>query len=214
MKLLLIGRGRWGMVWGRTLDKLGISYRQMGQDWSIEGVDGVIIASDPKSHFLLAKAMILARMPVLIEKPICFSFKKAQRLVGWTSDKSIVFASHTRLYSSAWKEFKGGLPEIVSIKAQMGAVSKVAPKWESGPHLVAMCLDLGFNPEKADIRVFDTKMPLSFVVNDTYLFQDVLTEPTPLEVLLAEFVQAIKNKEKDIRGLEFGANVTAYCEVM
>lgn len=214
MLIGLIGRGHWGNVYAKTLDKMGVPYRQMGKDWSIEGLDGVIIASSPDSHFILAKAMILARMPVLIEKPICFSYKKAMRLVSWTGDKSIVFAGHTRLYSPAWKEFKSSLPEIVSIKAQAGGVSKIDQKWDWGPHLVSMCLDLGFPPDKADIRLLNDLVPLTFVVNDAYRFQDVITDPMPLEVLLTEFIKAIKSGEKDIRGLEFGVEVTAYCEVM
>ncbi len=208
------------MVYAGTLDKMGVDYRQMGKDWSIEGLDGVIIASSPDSHFVLAKSMILARMPVLIEKPVCFSSKQVNRLVAWTYDESVVFTSHTRLYSSAWRAFKASLPEIVSVNAQMVSYGKIPSKWNLMPHLAAMCMDLGFPLDKANLWVSDPRdtigsVPMmKFVVNDTYCFEDPATDPTSLEVLLSEFVLAIKSGKRDIRGLELAVGVTAYCEVM
>ena len=167
VRLGLIGRGNWGNVYAKTLTEMGIPFRQMGIDWDSKGLDGVIIASKAESHFLIAKSLILARMPVLIEKPIAMSYKRAVRLLEWAEEwkNSIVFVSHTRLYSKEWIEFKNSLPAVFSIEAQAGSRCKVSPKWDWGPHLVAMTLDLGFDPLKAKIRCENWDLPFKFIVN-------------------------------------------------
>jgi len=75
--------------------------------------------------------------------------------------------------------------------------------------MIAMCLDIGFDPENADIEVSTTYKPLRFVADD-FLFRDVLTEPEPMEVLAREWVAAIKKGEPDKGALEFGAKVVSY----
>src|SRR3990167_1847268 len=120
MKLGLIGKGNWGNVYAKTLTEMGIEFHQMGRDWDSKGVDGIIIASNAWSHFMIAKGLILGRMPCLIEKPITLNIKRAVRLLEWAEDhdKSIVYTGYTRLYSPAWNEFKQTLPEVVKIEAQ------------------------------------------------------------------------------------------------
>jgi predicted dehydrogenase len=215
MKIGLIGRGPFGNVYAKTLAGMGIEFKQMGMDWDSKGFDGMIIASKAESHFVIAKPLIMARMPVLIEKPITMSWKKASRLLGWAEDykKSIVFVSHTRLYSKAWKEFKQGLPEVItSVEAHAGGRCKVAPKWDWGPHIVSMCLDIGFNPSMSIMNLNGYETPFKFIVNGTYVFNDDKCIPTPLEVMIGEFVKAIEKGEQDIEGLRLGVNVTAYLD--
>lgn len=212
MRLGLIGRGRWGKVYAKTLTEMGIEFVQMGQDWTPQGVDGVIIASKAESHFMIAKSLIMARMPVLIEKPIAFSYERASRLLGWAEEwkNSIVFVSHTRLYSKEWIEFRDSLPEVFSVEAQAGSRCKVKPKWDWGPHLVAMTLDLGFDPLKAKIRCENWDLPFRFIVNGQYEFNDPPCIPTPLTVMIGEFVKAIEKGEQNIEGLKLGTLVTQY----
>ncbi len=223
MKLGLIGRGPFGQVYAKTLTEMGIEFVQYGQDWDCKGLDGVIIASKAESHFLIAKSLILARMPVLIEKPIAMSYKRAVRLLEWAEEwkNSIVFVSHTRLYSKEWVEFKNSLPldysnfstqpiNVLSIEAQAGSRCKVSPKWDWGPHLVAMTLDLGFDPLKAKIRCENYEIPFKFVVNGQYEFNDPPCIPTPLTVMIGEFVKAIEKGEQNIEGLKLGVLVTQY----
>lgn len=214
MKLGLIGRGNWGNVYARTLQSMGIEFRQMGQDWDCKGLDGVIIASKAESHFMIAKAMLLARMPVLIEKPVCRSAKQADKLLGWAEDykNSIALCGYTRLYSPAWKEFKYGLPEVVSVKAQAGSKCKIHPKLDWGTHLVAMCLDIGFSPFNAEFTFADYSLPFRFVVNDTYVFDDPKTMPMPLEVLISEFVKSIEKGEQRIDDLKLSVSVMEYID--
>lgn len=215
MKLGLIGRGPFGNIYAKTLKDMGIEFRQMGQDWNAKGLDGVIIASKAESHFEIAKGLIMARIPCLIEKPICFSYKRACRLLDWAEDysNSIVFVSHTRLYSKAWKEFKYNLPtDIISVEAQAGGRCKVKPRWDWGPHIVSMCLDIGFNPSKAILRFNEYETPFKFIVNGNYVFDDPKCQPTPLEVMIGDFVEAIEKGEQNLDGLRLGVNVTAYLD--
>ena len=215
MILGLIGRGYWGNVYAKTLTGMGVEFKQMGTDWTSQGVDGIIIASKADSHFMIAKSLIMARMPVIIEKPIAMSYKKAQRLLGWADDwkNSIVLVSHTRLYSSAWKEFKQSLPEVTSVEAYSGGRCKIDPKWDWGPHIVAMCLDIGFNPSLASLKFNSYETPFKFIVNGTHVFDDPKVYPTPLEVMIRKFISSIEKCTQDIDDLKLGVNVTAYLDV-
>lgn len=110
----------------------------------------------------------------------------------------IAFAGHTRLYSPEWKIFKASCPRIEYLEARAGGTLR-NPWWDWGPHIVAMCLDLGFDPRRAQISVRKAREPLSFVVNGSHRFTDRRTSPSPLECLLTEFVAAIDVGEPDNR---------------
>lgn len=213
MKLGIIGRGRWGDVYAKTLTEMGIEYRQMGRDWTSSGLDGVIIASKAESHYQVAKSLIIGRMPCLIEKPVCMNLDRASRLMAWAKEyDAIVFSSHTRLYSPGWREFKASLPEAHKVEAWAGGECKTDPHWDWGSHLVAMCLDIGFPPDKASLVYGNIKRPLTFTVNDQFVFQDGITDPMPLNVLIQEFVEAIEKGERNIEGLKMGVEVTRYLD--
>ena len=207
----IIGRGRWGDVYAKTLTEMGISYRQMGRSWNCSGLDGVIVASTPESHYSIAKGLIQARMPCIIEKPLCFNHKRAERLLKWAQDyeNSIVFVGHTRLFSPAWREFKKSLPEIVSVYAESRYSLKL-PEFDWGSHLAAMCLDLGFDPRKAQFSYNGN--PLMFKVNGRHIFDDPPTDPMPLNVLITEFMEAIKKGDRNISHLEMGVEVMRYLD--
>lgn len=165
-----------------------------------EGGDGVIVANASEKHYITAHQFLSAGFPVLVEKPITLHPAEAWDLV---SLGGIAFAGHTRLYSPAWREFK---PQNVrSVQAFAGGTDK-DPWWDWGPHLVAMCLDIGFDPAKAEITVTREKQPLRFIA-DGREFRDVETDPMPLEVLVGEFCQAIKLGQPNNNGLRLGARV-------
>lgn len=110
----------------------------------------------------------------------------------------IAYAGHTRLYSPAWKSFKASLPTVQSVECEAGGTPR-DPWWDWGPHLVSMCIDIGYKPEKAVIRVTSARKPLSFVVNGAHQFRDVETNPRPLEALTGEFLRAIEIGKPDSR---------------
>lgn len=217
MRLGIIGRGPWGDTYARTLRGLGIDFWQAGREWWKDKprADGLIIASSADSHYGIAGLALRHEIPVLIEKPICTSASCARALLdiarqGW----AIAFDGHTRLYSPAWWDFKEKALEegVRSVYAVAGGPTKIPHWWDWGPHLVAMCIDLGFPPEEAVFVTTDAKVPLHFDVNGGMCFGDVPTSPTPLETLVGEFVAAIESGEPDIRGLEIGVKVVEYIE--
>lgn len=135
---------------------------------------------------------------MLVEKPVTLHPDDANDLV---SMGGIGFAGHTRLYSQAWREFKKNAGRPVRVFA--GGTDK-DPWWDWGPHVVAMCLDLGVDPREAEITLTREKQPLRFVVGDQE-FRDV--PDNPLEILIQEFVHAIALGEPNNRDLQLGAKV-------
>lgn len=216
MRIGIIGRGPWGQVYANTLRGLGVAFWQIGRDLgNLRNADGVIIASAAHSHMPLAEAFIESYVPVLIEKPIALVSANARHLLDLAKrHHGIVFTGHTRLHSNAWRQFKArALAEVVhSVYATAGGPCKLTPLWDWGPHLVAMCLDLGFDPLKAHILTDGEEEPLRVIVNGKMEFRDVDEKPAPLEVLLTEFMEAIKKGEPDVRGLELGVSVVEHLE--
>lgn len=223
MKLGIIGKGRWGSVYARTLERMDIGYRMDGRSWRDShwyesGMDGAIIASSPASHFRIAEELMLAGVPVLVEKPVCLSAQDAHALLETAvSSHAIAFAGNTRLYSPAWRAFKKKAlaAGVTSVVARAGSSdAKLGPWWDWGGHLVAMCLDLDFNPRKALLQTHDVDEPLSFHVNGSMEYRDVEETPMPLDVLIAEFVAAIEKGEPDIGGLRLGVKVVEVLEAL
>lgn len=219
MRLGIIGRGPWGDTYARTLEKMGVDYIQLGRDWykdfgrSLRGCRGVIIASDPNSHFPVALEMITNEIPCVIEKPLCLGADHAARLLIEASN-NVVFTGHTRLYSPSWRAFKAKVGRVDSIFMQAGGPSKLGWLWDWGPHLVAMCLDLGFDPRKAHLIEMPERTPISVTVNGNLHWTDEPTTPTALEVLITEFCQAIEKGAPNIEGLKLGVRVVEELERM
>lgn len=204
MKIGIIGRN-WGSIYARTLEKLGVPYWISGREWD-KRADGVIVASPPETHYGIAKRLLSEGVPIILEKPVTLEPAQAWELVNLGG---IAFAGHTRLFSPAWRTFKASLQSVDSITAVAGGTLR-DPWWDWGPHLAAMCLDLGFDPRKARIRTERVRIPLSFVVNGEFEYRDVLTDPMPLEVLLTEFIAAIEKGEPNNDGLRLGAEVVEF----
>lgn len=218
MRLGLIGRGPWGDVYAKTLKSMGIDFVQAGKDWRDQPVmDAVIVACAAQAHFKTAKQLISAGVPVLIEKPVCLSLKEASELLKLARFMgSIVFTGHTRLYSSAWRAFKTEAREVgvKSVYAVAGGPCKLVPLWDWGPHLVSMCMDLGFDTNRAHILTMRDAQPLKVIVNGNLTYTDAPETPAPLVTLLTEFITAVAARKEDLRGLEFGVRVVKALEKM
>jgi hypothetical protein len=208
MRLGVIGRGYWGDTYCRTLKKMGVSHWQDGRYWHIRtDMDAVIVATSTESHYQVARTALGRRYPVLVEKPACTSPEGVRKLLELGG---IAFAGHTRLYSPAWRAFKASLPEVRTVEGFAGGTNETNPNtlWNWGPHLVSMSFDLGC--ESPNLWIESEREPLRIVVNDEYEFVDCPTEPTALEVLLGEFIQAVKDGQPNNSGLAMGLKVMEY----
>jgi predicted dehydrogenase len=172
IRLGLIGAGRWGKNFIRTIRGLdGVvlsvlcsrnpasgelvdSNCKIVHDWhdllGSDLCDGLIIATPPDTHAEILAAMIRARMPSMVEKPLTLDLQEAldlQRLLQQTTTPVLV--DHIYLFHPAYRELKRLLAElgpIRSIQSEGGNHGPFRPNynalWDYGPHDIAMCLDL------------------------------------------------------------------------
>jgi predicted dehydrogenase len=186
LRLGLAGAGRWGRNYIRTiagLDGLRLARVvsanpqtaslvpadcRIVKDWreliDASQIDGVIVATPPASHAEIARAAILAGIPVLIEKPLALSATDARAIRDLAvQHRVLVLVEHTHLFSPAYRALKklaaryGGVREIQSEAGNQGPYRRdVSVLWDWGPHDVAMCLDLmGQAPAAAACTVHD-----------------------------------------------------------
>jgi predicted dehydrogenase len=172
LRLGLAGAGRWGRNYIRTiagLPELRLTHVasrnpstaallpagcRLVAHWSElidpSALDGVIIATPPASHGEIARAAILAGIPVLIEKPLALSAAEARDVRDLAVEQRVfALVEHTHLFSPAFRTLKqlverhGGAREIHSEASSQGPYRRdVSVLWDWGPHDVAMCLDL------------------------------------------------------------------------
>lgn len=168
----LIGAGRWGRRYIKTLDSMPgarlarlasrnsesqllapsgcaitPNWYEIAEDSSL---DGVIIAVPPSLHAEVAEVAMASGIPVLIEKPMTLSLAEAQRLVNISeSTQSLIIVGHTHLFSEAFRTLKqhaqklGPLQKIRSSAGNWGPCRAGIPMlWDWAPHDIAMCLDM------------------------------------------------------------------------
>ena len=211
MKIGIIGRGPFGDVYAKTLRGMGVDHWKAGGNWrDYAKPDAAIVACAPEAHYKVAKELLSAGVPVLIEKPVCMTRAEANKLLALARIMGgIAFVGHTRLYSLVWRKFKASAQQgkIESVYAVAGGKCKIDPLFDWGSHLIAMCLDLGFDPSLAHILTGHDEQKLKFIVNGEMTFADQPESPSPLEVLITEFMAAVDKGEADVSGLVLGAKV-------
>lgn len=116
-------------------------------DGSVGEVDVVVVATPPKTHFAIARAVLKAGKDVYIEKPMAVSLKEAEALNNLAKEKNkIIFVDHTFCYDDAFKTIKskfknGEYGQIIHSRFEwLGARSKAeGPNvlWDSGPHALS-----------------------------------------------------------------------------
>lgn len=171
-RLGLIGAGRWGRIYIQTIAALDdvrlarVASRnpesarlvprdcQVTSDWRelvrASDLHGVVIATPPALHAEMARAAILANLPVLVEKPFTLNLAQAEDLRALARDRGcLVMVDHTHLFHPAFEELKkqaARLGQVRTIDAEAGNHGPyredVPVLWDWGPHDVAMCLDL------------------------------------------------------------------------
>lgn len=167
----LIGAGRWGKVYIRTLLSLGERCRlthlgtsnpknaalvqypvEVMADWRrvIEAkCDALLIAAPPSMHAEILEACLQARKPCIVEKPLCLDVAAAERLHQRVEEAQVpVLVNHTQLFNPAYQALKEAVAKeairvIVSEGLGLGAFRAHTPTlWDWGPHDLSLCLDL------------------------------------------------------------------------
>ncbi len=172
LRLGLIGAGRWGRVYIRTLANVsGVTlarlcssnpkspglvgpdcpvtadWREVAEDTDL---DGVIIATPPALHAEMTRAAVASGLPVLVEKPLTLDADEAEALFDFVGTRGgLVLVDHTHLFHPAYRELKKrarALGRATAIRATAGARGPFRADtpvlWDWGSHDVALCLDL------------------------------------------------------------------------
>jgi predicted dehydrogenase len=172
VRLGLIGAGRWGRVYIKTIREMdGIRLSRlcssnpesralvdgachMTEDWRslLAGgdIDGVIIATPPSLHCEMTLAALRAGIPVMVEKPLTMDLSQALRIQEAAAQSDVlVLVDHTQLFQPAWSGLKdmakrhGPVRCIRSVAGKWGPFQEDRPVlWDFGAHDVALCLDL------------------------------------------------------------------------
>ena len=179
----LVGAGRWGTNFISTLRELpGLTLRRVASrtpatvnlvgsnceihfDWqdlvSANDIEGLIIATPPATHAVIASRAIMNNKAVLIEKPLTTDLQSALSLKATAeAHRAIVLVDHIHLYNPAWAAFKNAaqhLGPLLNVQSEAGAPgpirTDVSVLWDWAPHDVALGLDItGAMPTSAVCR--------------------------------------------------------------
>lgn len=137
IKLALMGCGKWGKNYLKTVNAIegcelkwacDLDYQKLNQAATVypqtrftenkadilndSEVQGVIIATTPVSHYLLAKEAINKGKAVLVEKPVTINRKDCNDLIELAAaQNTILMAGYSLIYHPAVKKIKGLLEE-------------------------------------------------------------------------------------------------------
>lgn len=172
IRLGLIGVGKWGMNYVKTIENieeaelkiiackniqnkpyLANNYKVIDNWHEItqsKEIDGIIIATPPKTHFEIATEAINNRKPIVIEKPLTLNLKNANSILSVALEKQVsVKVNHIYLYHPSYRFLKSLIRDkfnfnsIYSLAGNWGPFrNDVSPLWDWAPHDLAMCLDL------------------------------------------------------------------------
>ena len=172
VNLGLIGAGRWGRNYIRTVERLpgvrlaAVASRnpetqtrvgpsvQVVREWESIldfGLDGLILAVPPTVQPEIALRAIEAGLPLLLEKPMALDPVLAREIVSQAQARDVyVSVNHIYLHHPAFIQLKRCLAEtgerITVIRTHSGNHGPFRTEWDAlwdwGPHDVAMALDL------------------------------------------------------------------------
>ncbi len=123
-------------------------------DHMLNGVnlDAMVIATEVKSHYKLAKACLLAGKHILIEKPMASSLAECEELTEIARKKGLVLMiGHTFLYSAPVQKIKeivdhgdiGEIRYICSRRLNLGLFQKdINVAWDLAPHDISIVLHI------------------------------------------------------------------------
>ena len=169
-KVCVIGAGSWGSNHIRILYEMGYlvgivekkpsiikdvkrKYSNLNlydnlDDALSENIDAYIVCTPPKTHYSIAKRILLAKKHVLVEKPITTNLNEAIELNNIAkSNKLILMVGHVLLFHPAFKKIKkiidegkiGKLQYIYSNRLNLGTIRNYENVlWSFAPHDIAL----------------------------------------------------------------------------
>ncbi|KIL97707.1 Myo-inositol 2-dehydrogenase [Paramagnetospirillum magnetotacticum MS-1] len=163
VRLALIGAGRWGKNYIRTIAGLpGAALVRLASsnpdnlalvppgcviesDWrsvvSAPEVEAVIIATPPATHAEITLAAIASGKAVLVEKPLTLDLAEAEAVAAAAKATGVmVWVEHTQLFNPAWEALKADLTSIGPILAVRSEAGNHGPYRPGG---VPMLWDWG-----------------------------------------------------------------------
>lgn len=147
--VVLIGAGKWGQNYINTLSlfpniNLKIANKNNWKNLIDEKPDHVIVSTQPDSHIEIAEYIASKNISMVIEKPLSFSLKEAEKLKNFSKT---ILVNYTYLFSSGYERIKNttDVNKISKITINMygkGPQRKYSSLWDYGPHCFAMLLDI------------------------------------------------------------------------
>jgi predicted dehydrogenase len=181
LKIGLIGAGRWGKVYIKTIEKntrcfissflsnisevknltdQSCKVFSSSRDFFDEEIHAVIIATPPNCHLEYIAMAAEKKIPLLVEKPLTANLEEAI-IVREISKKtrSLIMVDHIHVFSHAFQVLKENIPslgriyEIETVAGNFGPYrSDVSVLWDWAPHDISMILDL-LNATASDTEV-------------------------------------------------------------
>jgi predicted dehydrogenase len=161
--LTLIGNGKWGRIYAKTLKDLNIPFqigtRDNWQNLVRAGTDGVIVATPPQSHIEIASFALERNIPTLIEKPLAMTYTEAEKLKQFSAP---ILVNHIHLFSDRYQAIKEQITtdhinSIYSLGYNNGPKRNYSSLLDYAPHDLAMILDLsGQLPRSITSRIEQT----------------------------------------------------------
>jgi predicted dehydrogenase len=116
------------------------------------GLDAVVIATPPATHFRLASDALLHGLHVLVEKPLATASSNAQQLIELAEEHDrILMVGHTFVYNPAVRAVKeiidsggiGSIRYVDAVRASLGLFQKdLNVLWDLAPHDISILLHI------------------------------------------------------------------------
>ena len=197
LKIGLIGAGRWGNVYIKTIDKntrccinallsknpevnnlisKSCEIYSSSEDFFRKEMQAVIIATPPKTHLEFVKIAVEKKIPVLVEKPLTTSVEESVNASEFAKrNNCLVVIDHIHVFSNAFQALKvnilklGKIYEIESFAGNFGPYrNDVSVLWDWAPHDISMILDLlNATASDANILSYDNKKNYDKTTSET-----------------------------------------------
>lgn len=180
VRLALVGAGRWGRNYIRTIAALdGVTlvavasrkaetasllppHCRIEPDWraliDAADVDGIIVASPPDTHAEILIAAVARHKAVLVEKPVTMSRPDAARVSAALGQRpAVILVGHTHLFHPAFRALCGEAAALGPVRSIVSSAGNLGPYrrdasvlWDWAPHDLAMCLALVEGPARVE----------------------------------------------------------------